>query len=338
MVKSIKKESMNIAKDIIFSPRNNFKHIPNHKKTYDLIIIGMGVAGYSSAMYASRLGLKTLIIGEIPGGTLALTGKVENYPGFISIDGQKLTQLIENHAMDYDIDILLDKVKQIKRNNNLFKVILDNKEYTSKTIIYATGASVKKLKIKGEEEFFGKGVGYCALCEAAFIKGKVVAVAGGGDSAVKEAILVSEYAKKTYIINNEKELHPEQHNKIILTKKIKQKKIEVINNNQIISIDGKDWIEKLILKNKYNGKKELNVKGLFVYIGHTPQTTLAKEIGIKLNKNKEIIINKNSETNIKGFFAAGDVTNIDWKQAIIGVSQGVTASYYAYQYCQNFKL
>lgn len=327
----------NITEGIVFEPRNDYKHVPNTNKEYDLIVIGLGVAGYASAMYASRLGLKVLIIGEQLGGTLAITGKVENYPGFVSIDGQKLTDLLENHALDYDIDMDIAIVDTIEKISNGFLVISGNKKYKTKAIVLATGAKVKKLGVKGEEEFFGKGVDYCALCDAAFIKGKTVAVVGGGDSAVKEAILVTEYAKKVYIINNEKELHPEHHNKKILEENIRKGMIEVVNDNEIVEIEGKKRVQKLLLKKPYQNSKKLVVEGVFVYIGHEPKSELGKRIGVKLNDKKEVIINAQSQTNIKGFFAAGDVTNTEWKQAIIGVSQGVTASYYAYQYIKSIQ-
>ncbi|MBN1386088.1 FAD-dependent oxidoreductase [Candidatus Woesearchaeota archaeon] len=321
-----------ITNNIVFEPRNSYKHNPDANREYDLIVIGMGVAGYASAMYAARLGLKVLIIGEQPGGTLALTGKVENYPGFVSVEGQKLTELLENHAMDYDIDSEIEIVSQVTKEKDGFKAVAGDKSYRSKAIILATGAQVRKLGVKGEDEFFGNGVSYCALCEAAFIKGKTVAVAGGGDSAVKEAILLAEYANKVYIINNEKELHPEEHNRKLLNQKIKKGKIEEINSNEITGIAGKGKVEKIMLKRPYKKKKELPAGSVFVYIGNIPRSELAKKIGVKLNKRKEVIINAHSETNVPGFFAAGDVTNIDWKQAIIGVSQGVTAAYYAYQH------
>jgi len=321
-----------ITEGVVFEPRHDYTHEPDANRIYDTIIIGAGVAGYAAAMYASRLGLKTLLIGEVPGGTLALTGRVENYPGFVSIEGQKLTELLENHAMDYDVDMLIDIVDDVRKEKNLFKVISGNKSFSSRTIILATGAHVKKLGVKGEEEYFGKGVDYCALCDATHIKGKTVAVAGGGDSAVKEAILVTEYAKKVYIINNEQELHPEKHNQTLLDSLISQRRVEVINNNEIVEIIGREKVEKLILKKGYNGSNELAVEGLFVYIGRTPNSILAKKLGVKLNKKGEVVVNQDSETSLKGFYAAGDVTSLDWKQAIIGVSQGVKAAYHAYNF------
>src|SRR4030042_1031351 len=206
---------------------------------YDTIIIGTGVAGYSAAMYAARLGLKVLLIGETPGGTLALTGKVENYPGFLSIEGQKLTELMENHALNYQVNILTEIVDKIEKEKSSFAVYAGEDILKSKTIILATGAETKKLNIPGEKEFFGNGVSYCALCDSSFIRGKIAVVAGGGDGAVKEALLAAEYAKKVYIINNEKELHPEDAHKRILGQKIKEGKVEVINNNEILEIKGK---------------------------------------------------------------------------------------------------
>jgi thioredoxin reductase (NADPH) len=326
-----------IVKNVIFESRNKYNHEPDRNKIYDVIIVGSGVVGYSSAMYAARLGLKVLIIGEIPGGTLAFTGRVENYPGFVSIEGQELTQLFENHALDYDVDLLIDKVDEITKNKKMFNVNISNVLFKSKSIILATGSKVKKLNINGEEDFFGKGVGYCALCEAAFVNGKNVVVVGGGDSAVKEAILVSEYAKKVYIINNENELHPEEQNAKVLNNKIKENKIEVINNNEILEIVGKDFVEKIILKKNYKNNLELKVDSVFVYIGRIAQSNLVKSLGVKLNKQGEVIVDKNQQTNIQGFFAAGDVTDIDWKQAIIGVAQGVTASYCCYKFCNNLR-
>ena len=323
----------NTKEEIIFEPRNNYNHEPNESTVYDVIIIGTGVTGLASAMYAARLGLKTLIIGEMPGGTIALTGTVENYPGFVSIDGQKLAQLIENHAMDYDVDILIDIVEKISvKKSEIFTVHLEKKEFNSKTIIFATGTKVRKLGVPGEKEFFGKGVYYCALCDAHHVKDKTIAVIGGGDSAVKEANLLTEYAKKIYIINNEEKIHPEFSNSRKLQEHIQKNKIEVINSIEVKEIKGKDSVEKVIFNKQYKGSTELELGGVFIYIGLIPLSKLAGDAGISLNSKGEVVINQNSETNIPGFYAIGDVTNTNLKQAIIGVSQGVTAAYYAHEY------
>ena len=329
----------NKTDEIIFESRNDYSHDADVNKLYDTIVIGIGVSGYSCAMYLARLGLKVLMIGENPGGMLALTGKVENYPGFVSINGLKLTQLLENHMMDYNIDVEYDIVDLIEENKDKnkkeFLAHLGKKFFKSKSIILATGSRLKKLNVKGEDEFFGNGVSYCALCDAAFIKNKTIGVIGGGDSAIKEAILVLEYAKKVFIINNEKEIHPESHNEKILNQKIKENKIEIINSNEVIEIKGKDSVEKIVLKKNYNESKELNLDGIFVYIGNTPNSELSKKLGIKLNDKQEVIIDQYSKTNIKGIYACGDVTNFKIKLAITGVSQGVCAACSAYEYLKN---
>jgi len=326
-------------KDIILEPRHKHLHKPDRKRLYDCAVIGTGVAGYAAAMYGARLGLKVLLIGEIPGGTLGLTGTVENYPGFVSINGQRLVQLLENHAMDYEVDLMTDIVEKIvhEKREGGFIVTVGDSAYKSRTVILATGAKVRKLGVPGEEEFFGRGVDYCALCDATHIKSRVAAIAGGGDGAVKEAILLSEYAKKVYIINNEEHIHPESANWKKVNELVKKGRIEVINGNEIAEIKGKSRMDRVTLKNPFKGKKELAIEGLFVYIGHIPESRLAKKIGVKVNKKDEVIVSQRSETNIPGFFAAGDVTNQEWKQAIIGVAQGVTAAYYAYQFIQRRK-
>ena len=323
----------NTKEKIIFEPRNNYNHEPDESILYDTIIIGTGVTGLASAMYAARLGLKTLIIGEMPGGTIALTGTVENYPGFVSIDGQELAQLMENHAMDYDVDALIDIVEKISvKGKEMFTAHLEKKAFNSKTIIFATGTKVRKLGVPGEKEFFGKGVYYCALCDAHHVKNKIIAVIGGGDSAVKEANLLTEYAKKIYIINNEEKLHPEFSNSKKLQEHIKQGKIEVINSIEVKEIKGQGHVEKIVFNKPYKRSTELKLEGVFIYIGLIPLSKLADDAGINLNDKGEVIINQNSETNIPGFYAVGDVTSTELKQAIIGVSQGVTAAYYAHEY------
>lgn len=321
---------------IIFEPRKKSFGKPFPGTKYDVIIVGTGVAGYSCAMYSARLGLKTLIVGEVPGGAILNTGRIENYPGFVSIEGQKLAELLENHAMAYEVDFLIDSVDSIKKENDFFSVSCSGKEFFSKTVVLATGSRVKKLGVPGEERFFKKGVEYCALCDATLVNGRIVAIAGGGDGAVKEAVLVSEYAKKVYVINNEKALHSEEKNMNAFIGKQKLGKIEVINGNEIVSINGVNRVEEITLAKKYKGRKKLRVEGVFIYIGREPNSFLAKSVGAKLNEKGEVLVDEHAQTNIPGFFAAGDVTSSEWKQAILAASQGVTAAYYAYKHCRNF--
>jgi thioredoxin reductase (NADPH) len=324
--------------EIIFEPRKEYAHKPNQNATYDAIIIGLGIAGLSAAMYAARLGLKVLAIGEMEGGTITLTGPVENYPGFVSIKGQTLAKLIENHAMDYDVDVLVDRIDRIARGsgkNALFSVHSGKKSFPGRAVILATGVEPKKLGIEGETRFLGNGVSYCALCDLTLVKGKNAVVVGGGDSAVKEANLLAHYAKKVFIVNNEPALHPEKPNMDKAQDYVKKGKITIINSNELLEIGGTRRVEKAVLKNPFQGKRELEVDWVFIYVGHSSASALAKGLGAALNKKDEVIVNRDCETNIPGFYAAGDVTDLDWKQAIVGAAQGVTAAYRAYKYVSD---
>lgn len=291
---------------------------------YDLIIIGGGVAGMAASIYAKRFGLKTTIITENLGGTITLTHLVENYPGFKSLSGQELADHFIKHVESLNIEIKQETVKNIEKTGSGFEVKTGSGKYQTKSIIFATGTVHRTLDAKGVKEFENRGVSYCATCDGPFYKGKDVAVVGGSDSAAKEALLLSQYANKVYIIYRRAEIRAEPINKERVKK---EPKIEVIINSEIEEVMGKDTVKKVRLKNG----KELEVQGVFIEIGRIPQTELAKKLGVKLNKNGEIIVDNNSKTNIEGVFAAGDNTNEDWKQAVIGVAQGVKAAYGVYK-------
>ena len=298
---------------------------------YDIVIIGSGVAGLAAAIYTGRFRMKTLVIGEKEGGTIILTDEIENYPGIKSISGQELAKKIKEHALEYGIKIINKKAMQIKKcKEGCFKIYTDKKEYYyAKTIIIATGTEWRKLNVPGEKEFTGKGVHYCALCDGAFYKDKIVGVIGGSDSAAKEALLLSEYAKKVYIIYRKDEIRAEPINK---ERVMKNKKIEIITKTNVKEIKGDKFVTQVILDNPYKGSKEFKLDGIFIDIGHIPISELTKTIKVKLNEKKEIIVDRESKTNIKGVFAAGDVVDTKFKQAITGVAEGVKAAYSAYQY------
>ncbi|MEM3091099.1 MAG: FAD-dependent oxidoreductase [Candidatus Pacearchaeota archaeon] len=319
------------------------KKIKNEK--YDFIILGAGGTGLAAAMYAGRLGLKTLVLGynsgvEAPiGGVITTTHLVENYPGFLKISGYELAKKLEEHARAYDlVEIKNEKVIEVKKIGTNFIVKTEKTEYKGKTILFATGTKWKKLpeSVKGSREFENKGVSYCALCDGILFKNKIVAVIGGSDSAAKDALLLSEYAKKVYIIYRGDKIHPEPIN---LQRVKENKKIEVINNTNIIEIKGNEKVESVILDVPYKNSFELKVDGIFVAIGHEILSDLAKPLGVKLNDHNEIIINhKTSETNIPGVYAAGDVTDKPFKQLITGVAEGCTAAYHAYEYIKKEKI
>jgi len=313
------------------------------KNEFDFIIIGAGGTGLAAAMYGARLGLKTLCLGhshtsELPiGGVITTTNIVENYPGFIKLTGPELAEKIEKHAREYElVTIKEEKATEVKKNKSGFTVKTEKGTYEGKTILFATGTKWRKLEVPGAEEFENKGVAYCAICDGALFKNKTVAVVGGSDSAAKDALLLTQYAKKVYIIYRGEKIRPEPINQ----KRIEQnKKIEVITNTNITEIKGEKLVNKVILDKEYKKNKELELNGVFVAIGHIPLSELAKDIGVKVDKKGEIIINhKDSSTNIPGVFAAGDVADKPFKQLITGVAEGCTAAHSAYEYINEEKV
>lgn len=306
---------------------------------YDFIIIGGGCSGLSAAMYGTRLGLKTLTFAELPGGLITTTHLVENWPGEISISGPDLAQKLYDHAKASGAEIkneIVQKVEKMPDQNGFpqFKVVTAGGEYIGKTLLFATGTKHRKLGVPGEQELENRGVSYCALCDGAFFKKKTVAVVGGGDSAAKEALFLSEHAEKVYIVVRKDILRAEPIN----AKRVEgNNKIEILYKTEIEEILGTDEVEKVRFKpgeGKYSGQ-ELAMQGVFMAIGHDAQTNLAEELGVVLNDHKEIIINRRTETNLKGVFAAGDCCDTEFKQAITGSAEAVTASYYAYHIANN---
>ncbi|MEK6856310.1 MAG: FAD-dependent oxidoreductase [Nanoarchaeota archaeon] len=309
-------------------------------ENYDFIIIGAGVAGLAAAMYGARLGMKTLCLGATSGselsvgGVITTTNTVENYPGFIKLTGRELADSIKNHALSYDlVSIKEEKVETVHQDNNKFVIKTDQGEYFSKTILFATGTKWKKLEVPGGKEFENKGIAYCALCDAPLYKNKITVVIGGSDAAAKDALVLAEHAKKVYIIYRKEKIRPEPIN---YQRVINNPKIEIINNTNVLEVRGDNVVRSIILDKKYNGNNELLVNGVFVAIGHIVLSEIAKRIGVKTNDHDEIVINhRTSETNVPGVFAAGDVTDKPFKQAITGVAEGCTAAYSAFEYLKK---
>ncbi|MFH1425718.1 MAG: FAD-dependent oxidoreductase [archaeon] len=317
------------------------------EEEYEFVIIGAGVAGLAAGMYGARLGMKTLVLGathgsELPiGGVITTTNIVENYPGFIKLTGSELAENLEKHARSYDkVEIKKEKVEKVEikkekveKKGKVFSVKTDKGEYIGKSLLFATGTKWRRLEVPGGREFEHKGVAYCALCDAPLFKNKTVCVVGGSDSAVKDALVLAEHAKKVYIIYRKEKIRAEPIN----LKRIEEnKKIEVINNTNVVEVKGGPVVKSVVLDKAYKGKKELAVDGVFVAIGHIVLSDLAKAVGVELNEKGEIIIDhKTSETNVAGVFAAGDVSDKPFKQAITGVAEGVTAAHSAYEYIRG---
>ena len=300
------------------------------KELYDILIIGGGCAGLPAAMYAGRFGLKTLVLAEQPGGTIILTDIVENYPGFIRLTGLELAQKLQEHAESYkDVTIKAERVVDVAKKGEHYLVKTQEYEYETKTIIFSTGTEWKKLNVLGEKEFANHGVHYCALCDGGFYRNKIVAVVGGADSAAKEALLLTQWAQKVYIIYRGDKIHPEPIN---MERVLANKKIEIINNTNITAIKGEQKVTGVVFDKAYNGNKEFTLDAVFVEIGHIPLTELPKKLGVHLNKKGEVIIDREAKTNVPGIYAAGDCVDTAFKQAITGAGEGVSAAYSAYQY------
>ncbi len=302
---------------------------------YDVIIIGGGTTGFSAAMYTGRLNLKTLVIAESIGGTLAIAGSVENWPGIKKIDGFELAMQVKDHAMEYGCTLVEERVEKIEKISNGFVAVTAKNKYEGKTVIVATGTKIKKLGVPGEDTFANKGVHYCALCDGAFYKNKIIGVVGGSDSAAKEALVLAEYGSRVYIIYRKENIRAEPVN---LERVMKNKKIEIIQNTNVLSIQGDTVMTEVILDKAYKGHKTMKIDGLFIEIGHLPLSEIVKGVGVAVNAKGEIIINRNAETNVTGVFAAGDVVDTSFKQAITGAGEAVLAAYAAYQYVSKQSL
>jgi len=301
------------------------------EKTYDLVILGGGPTAIACAIYAARFALDVLIIGKIFGGLIATTDIVENYPGVTSTSGQGLMEMFKEHMNSLNIPYITDEIRSIENSGDCFKMHSFFQKFKAKSICIATGSERKKLGIPGEEQFAGKGVSYCATCDGPFYADKIVCVIGGSDSAAKEALFLSQNAKKVYIIYRKEEIRAEPINK---KKVYANEKIEIINNTNVVEIVGKTKLDRVI----FNNGKELEVDGVFIEIGSIPNSEIAQRIGVKTNKKGEIMISRKSETNIPGIFAAGDVADAPFKQAITGVAEGVIAAYSAFDYIKKVEI
>ena len=291
---------------------------------YQLIIIGAGPAGQTAGIYAQRYGIKFLIIGQIIGGTVNEAHIINNYPGFKSISGPDLAQEFQKHL---NTEIKKEQVEKISKNQDGFKVITNKKEYQGESIILGTGMKIRKLNFKNEEVFLNKGISYCASADVNQYKDKTLAVVGGGDSALTNALKLSDQAKRVYLIHRRDEFRGAP---ALVKKAQKNKKIEIVYSTQVSEAQGKNKIEKLIL----NTGQKLNVDQVFIDVGGVPNVHLCGELGIEM-ENSFVKVNKNQETNVPGIFAAGDITINPLKQIVTAAAEGSIATTSAYKYLKK---
>ena len=307
----------------------NANHGPHDSKDakdlYDVIIIGSGPAGFTAGIYTSRAKLKTLIIsGSLPGGQLMTTSEVENYPGFPNgIFGPELMMNMRQQAERFGTTVVDDEVLNVDFKNRPFLISTHSESYEGRSILLCTGASPRKLGIDGEQEFGGKGVSYCATCDGPFFKGEEIAVIGGGDTAIEEATFLTKFGKSVKIIHRRDFLRA---SKILQEKAFENSKIQFIWNHVVTRIGGNKKIESIDIKDLTTGKiQNLSVGGLFVAIGHEPNTSIFKD-QLELDDKGYVVIKDSTRTSVEGVFAAGDVHDYRYRQAVTAAGFGCMAA------------
>lgn len=274
---------------------------------YDLIIVGAGPAGLTASIYASRYRIKHLVLGDMCGSALGKAHMIENWPGEKSIGGFDLLSKFYEHARSLGGEILAESMVSIAKEGDVFKVkTSQGKTLEARAVIICSGTKERKLGIPGEEEFLGRGVSYCAICDAAFFKGKTVAVAGGGNSAFMAAQMLSEHAGKVYLVHRSDSFRAEP---VVLEKVKNNPKIEIVAGFNIIEIKGGKKVERIILDKDYQGSGEIALDGLFVEIGMIPNGVLLKDLGVEIDDLGRIVVDAACATNVAGLYAAGDVSS-----------------------------
>lgn len=303
---------------------------------YDVVIIGSGPAGWTAGIYGVRAGLKVLVVeGSEPGGQLTITTKVDNYPGFPDgIDGPELMEKMKKQAVRLGVEVKAGLVKGIEKKESGFLVEMESEKIETRSVIVATGARARWLGVPGEKELMGKGVSGCATCDGTFFKDKIVAVIGGGDSAVEEATFLTKFAKKVYVIHRRDELRA---GKTEQKRLFDDPKIEMVWNSEVKEFVGKEGLEGLRLVNKEGEEKILKVEGAFVAIGRDPATDFLKGM-VELMETGHIkveFLERETMTSVEGIFAAGDCVDKTFRQAVVSAGMGCKAAMEAEKWLTN---
>ena len=308
----------------------------SEEKIYDVVIIGAGPAGMTAAVYTSRANLSTLMIERgIPGGQMANTEEVENYPGFDSILGPDLSNKMFEHAKKFGAEYAYGDIKEVIDGKEYKIIKAGSKEYKARAVIIAAGAEYKKLGVPGEQELGGRGVSYCAVCDGAFFKNRELVVVGGGDSAVEEGNYLTRYASKVTIVHRRDELRAQ---KILQDRAFANEKIDFIWNHQVKQINGENGkVSSVTLVSTVDGsEKEFKTDGVFIYIGMVPLSKPFLNLGIT-NEAGYIVTNEKMETSVPGIFAAGDIRDKQLRQIVTATGDGSIAAQSAQHYVEELK-
>jgi len=299
---------------------------------YDLVIIGAGPAGITASVYAARKRMRFLVISKDIGGQTAWSGDIENYTGYQFVSGPELTAKFEEHMRKYGVDLKEgEEVLNIEKKDRVITVITDKGSYEAAALIIASGKRSKELGVPGEKEFKNRGLTYCATCDGPLFSRKEVAVIGGGNSALDAALQLMSIATKVYIVN----IAPKITGDAIMTEKVtKSDKVTILNNTQVTAVLGDKFVNAIKVKTSKQ-EKTLSVQGIFVEIGLIPNAQFTG--GIDKNEYGEIKVDNYNRTNIKGIFAAGDVTDVPEKQIIIAAGEGSKATLSAFRYLAQSK-
>lgn len=298
--------------------------ISEKRKKFDVIVIGSGPAGYTAAIYTARAKRDTLVIsGILPGGLLMLTTEVENYPGFADgIFGPELMSIMRKQTEGMGATIVDDEVVNVDFKHKPFKILTSSEEYESEAVIICTGASPRKIGAKGEHEFGGKGVSYCATCDGPFFRNQDIVVTGGGDTAMEEAIFLTKFGKSIHVVHRRDKLRA---SKVMQERAFENQKIKFYWNKVVDEITGKDKVTQVIIRDVATNEKQiLDAGAIFVAIGHEPNTKIFKG-QVDLDEQGYIILKDHTKTSVDGVFAAGDVHDHRYRQAVTAAGFGCMA-------------
>lgn len=291
---------------------------------YDVIICGSGPAGMSAALFLKRANLKIMLVEKgTPGGKLISTALIENYPGYIENTGIDLAMIMYRQCKNFKIPYAFSEVEKVEKVDDHFVVHTNNGDYESKYVIWAAGTIAKLLNAKNEEDFVGRGISYCAICDGSFHSNQDVVVIGGGNSALEEALYLAKICNHVTVITRGHKFRADEG---LLEKARNTGKITLIAHHETICFEGEKLLEKVIIRDKDSGvTKEISAKGAFIYIGFTPSSTILENFNV-LNDDKYIIVDRNCETTIKGLYAAGDCIEKNIRQIATAVADGITCA------------